>query len=215
MQQINKGSEPTELTEYQRKNPTHRYDDLGDDPEQIRLAIRQACLAEQAYLCAYCCRQVGVKDHDCMNEHILPRQGYPQFSFDFNNIVASCTTKGCCDDAKENQEIAINPLSPRCETEFRFNLSGTVTGLTDDAKQTIDVLRLGDSLQQNQKLVDMRKQAIANFLFTQSTNIDDLIEDDELLTLLIDDLQQVSDGKLQPFAPVISKALQNWVDGNK
>lgn len=129
--------------------------------------------------------------------------------------MASCTTKGCCDDAKENQEIAINPLSPRCETEFRFNLSGTVTGLTDDAKQTIDILRLGDSLQQNQKLVDMRKQAIANFLFTQSTNIDDLIEDDELLTLLIDDLQQVSDGKLQPFAPVISKALQNWVDGNK
>ncbi|ENU26828.1 hypothetical protein [Acinetobacter modestus] len=215
MQQINKGSEPTELTEYKRKNPTHRYDDLGDDPEQIRLAIRQACLAEQAYLCAYCCRQVGVKDHDCMNEHILPRQGYPQFSFAFNNIVASCTTKGCCDDAKENQEIAISPLSPRCKTEFNFNLSGTVTGLTDDAKQTIDVLRLGDSLQQNQKLVDMRKQAIANFLFTQSINIDDLIEDDELLTLLIDDLHQVSDGKLQPFAPVISKALQNWVDGNK
>ena len=215
MQQINKGSEPTKLAEYKRKNPTHRYDDLGDDPEQIRLAIRQACLDEQAYLCAYCCRQVGVKDHDCMNEHILPRHHHPQFSFDFNNIVASCTTKGCCDDAKENQEIAISPLSPRCKTEFNFNLSGTVTGLTDDAKQTIDVLKLGDSLQQNQKLVDMRKQAIANFLFTQSTNIDDLIEDDELLTLLIDDLQQVSDGKLQPFAPVISKALQNWVDGNK
>jgi hypothetical protein len=106
-------------------------------------------------------------------------------------------------------------LSPRCETEFNFNISGTVTGLTNDAKQTIDVLKLGDSLQQNQKLVDMRKQAIANFLFTQSTNIDDLIEDDELLTLLIDDLQQLSDGKLQPFAPVISRALQNWVDGNK
>lgn len=215
MQQINKGAEPTKLAEYKRKNPTHRYDDLGDDPEQIRLAIRQACLAEQAYICAYCCRQVGVKDHDCMNEHILPRQGYPQFSFDFNNIVSSCKTKGCCDDAKENQEIAINPLSLRCETEFNFNISGTVTGLTDDAKQTIDVLRLGDSLQQNQKLVDMRKQAIANFLFTQSINIDDLIEDDELLTLLINDLQQVSDGKLQPFSPVISKALQNWVDGNK
>jgi hypothetical protein len=42
-------------------------------------------------------------------------------------------------------------------------ISGTVTGLTNDAKQTIDVLKLGDSLQQNQKLVDIRKQAIANF----------------------------------------------------
>ena len=131
--------------------------------------------------------------------------------------MASCTTKGGCDDAKENQEIAISPLSPRCETEFQFNLSGTVTGLTNDAKQTIDVLKLGDSLQQNQKLVDIRRQAIINYLLSQSINPNDPVDvvDDELLTVLIDDLQQVSDGKLQPFAPVISKALQNWVDGNK
>jgi hypothetical protein len=32
LQQIIKGTEPTELTEYKRKNPTQRYDDLGDDP---------------------------------------------------------------------------------------------------------------------------------------------------------------------------------------
>ena len=115
----------------------------------------------------------------------------------------------------ENQEIIISPLSLRCETEFKFNISGTITGLTDDAKQTIDVLKLGDSLQQNQKLVDIRKQAIANFLFSQSTTIDDLIEDDELLTLLVEDLQQKTEGKLQPFAPIITKALKNWIDGNK
>lgn len=215
MQLIIKGIEPTELSEYKLKNPTHRYDDLGEDPEKIRPTIRQACLEEQAYLCAYCCRQIGAKDYDCMNEHILPRQRYPQYSFDFNNIVASCTTTGCCDDIKDNNEIAISPLSPRCETEFKFNISGTVIGLTNDAKQTIHVLKLGDNLQQNKKLVDMRRQAIANFLFSQSTDIDDLIEDDELLTLLVDDLKQLPDGKLQPFAPVIGKALQNWVDGNK
>lgn len=215
MQQITKGIEPTKLAEYKRKNPTHRYDDLGEDPEQIRPTIRQACLEEQLYLCAYCCRQIGSKDYDCMNEHILPRQHYPQYSFDFNNVVASCTTKGSCDDAKENKEISISPLSPRCETEFKFNISGTITGLTNDAKQTIDVLKLGDSLQQNQKLVDIRKQAIAYFLFSQNTTTNDLIEDDELLTLLVEDLQQITEGKLQPFAPIISKALKNWIDGNK
>ena len=129
--------------------------------------------------------------------------------------MASCTTKGSCDDAKENKEISISPLSPRCETEFKFNISGTITGLTNDAKQTIDVLKLGDSLQQNQKLVDIRKQAIAYFLFSQSTTTNDLIEDDELLTLLVEDLQQITEGKLQPFAPIISKALKNWIDGNK
>lgn len=63
----------------------------------------------------------------------------------------------------------------------------------------------------------MRRQAITNYLLSQSINPNDPVDvvDDELLTLLIDNLQEVSDGKLQPFAPVICKALQNWVDGNK
>ena len=97
MQQITKGIEPTKLAEYKRKNPTHRYDDLGEDPEQIRLTIRQACLEEQLYLCAYCCRQIGSKDYDCRNEHILPRQHYPQYSFDFNTL----------DPDKLNEQLAL------------------------------------------------------------------------------------------------------------
>ena len=131
--------------------------------------------------------------------------------------MASCTTKGGCDDAKENQEISISPLSPRCETEFKFNISGTVTGLTNDAKQTIDVLKLGDSLQQNKKLVEIRNQAIMNYLFSQGVDPNDPVEvvDDDLLSLLIEDLQQATEGKLQPFAPIITKALKNWIDGNK
>ncbi|MCH7334662.1 hypothetical protein [Acinetobacter modestus] len=217
MQQIIKGNEPTELAEYKRKNPTHRYDDLGEDLEQIRPTIRQACLDEQSYLCAYCCRQIGLKDHDCMNEHILPRQRYPQYSFDFTNIVASCTAKGSCDDVKDNHQITISPISPRCETEFEFNISGTIKGLTDDAKQTIEVLKLGESFQQNKKLVEIRNQAIMNYLVSQGINPNDPVEvlDDDLLSLLIEDLQQVTDGKLQPFAPIITKALKNWIDGNK
>lgn len=215
MRQITKGAEPTKLTDYKRNNPTHRYEDLDDDPEQIRPAIGQACLEEQHYLCAYCCRQIGVKNHDCMNEHILPRQNYPQHSLNFNNIVASCKTKNSCDDIKANQDIKISPLSPRSETEFNFNISGTIVGLTEDAKQTIDILNLGDSVQENKKLVEMRRQAISNFLFNQGTDSNDLIEDEELLALLIYDLKNLSDNKFQPFAPIIIKALQHWINGNK
>lgn len=217
MQQIIKTSGPVKLIEYKRYHPTYRYDDLEDDPEQIRLAIRQHCLEEQSYLCAYCCRAIGAKDRDCMNEHIQPRQKYPQYSLDMNNIIASCTTKGCCDNAKDNDEIAITPLSERCENELKFNLSGTIKAITPDAQQTVQVLKLGDSLQQNQKLVDMRKQAIASFLFTQNIDPNDPIdiEDDELLKLLIEELKDAPHGKLTPFAPVIINALKTWVDGNK
>lgn len=216
LRQITKGAEPVELTAYKRRNPTHRYDDLGNDPQQIRSKIRQACLAEQYYLCAYCCKLIGEKDHDCMNEHVLPRQNYPNKSLDFDNIVASCTAKGSCDDVKDNQEIAITPLSPRCEAEFTFNLSGTVTGLTADAQQTINVLKLGDCLQQNKKLVDSRKQAISNFLLSESIDSNDIsVIDDEYLAMLVESLQQPVDGKLQPFAPIIVKALENWIQGNR
>lgn len=215
LRQITKGTEPVALTTYKRANPTHIYKDLGLDPQGIRLKIRDACLTEQYYLCAYCCKEIGAALHDCMNEHILPRQRYPQYSFDFNNIVASCTAKGSCDDVKDNQEIAITPLSPRCETEIEFNISGTIVGLTNDAIQTIEVLRLGDSLQQNKKLVDLRKQAIENYLIAESVDSNDVtVVDDELLALLIDDLQQIKNGKLQPFAPIIIKALKNWIQGN-
>ncbi len=216
LRQIIKGAEPVELTTYKRTNPSHIYKDLGDDPLQIRQKIQQVCLTEQYYLCAYCCKEIGAALHDCMNEHILPRQHFPQYSFDFNNIVASCTAKGSCDDVKDNQEIALTPLSPRCETEFEFNISGKIVGLTNDAKQTIDVLKLGDSLQQNKKLVEMRQQAINNFLMSQSIDSNDVeVVDDELLTLLVDDLQLPVDGKLQPFAPIIIKALEKWVQGNR
>lgn len=217
MQHIIKTAEPEKLREYKRHHPTHRYDDLKDDPEQIRLAIRQHCLEEQSYLCAYCCRAIGEKDHDCMNEHVKPRHKYPQYSLDMNNIIASCTTKGCCDDAKDNDEIAITPLSERCKNEFKFNLSGTINAVTPDAKETVKVLKLGDSLQQNQKLVDMRRQAISSFLFTQSIDPDEPvdIEDDELLKLLIEELKDAPNGRLTPFAPVIINALKTWIDGNK
>lgn len=223
MQQIIKGSEPEKITAYKTRYPTKIYKDLGandeslgeDDPKVIRQIIGQACLVEQFYLCAYCCKEIGAVEYDCGNEHILPQSIYPEKSLDFDNIVSSCKAKDSCDATKKNQEINISPLSPRCETEFKFNISGTIVGSTDDAKQTIDVLKLGDSVQQNQRLVDIRKQVIANFLFIQGTDIENLIEDDELLTLLIDDLKQLTDGKLQPFAPVISKALQNWIDGNR
>ena len=216
LRQITKGAEPSELGNYKRRHPLNRYQNLGDDPDQIRLAIRRACLTEQFCLCAYCCKSIGQYESDCHNEHILSQRTHSRLSLNFENVVASCSTTDCCGTVKNHQQIAITPLEPRCERDFQFNISGTVQGLTDDAKQTITVLNLGDSLQQNKKLVKMRQQAISNFLLSQSIDGHDVeAVDDELLALLIDDLKQPVNGKLQPFAPIIIKALENWIQGNK
>lgn len=224
MKQIIKGTEPEKITDYKTRYPTKIYKDLGpndaslgdDDPKNIRQIIGQACLVEQFYLCAYCCKEIGVVLHDCGNEHILPQSKYPEKSFDFDNIVSSCKTKESCDPIKKNQEIAITPLDPRCETEFKFNINGAVEALTTDAQQTIDVLNLGDSLVKNTKLVDLRKQAIEIYLNDESIDGKTITtNDNETLTLFIKGLSQPTNGKLEPFAPVIINALKNWIDGNK
>lgn len=56
MRKIIKGSEPTELSQWKRYNPNKRYQNLTKVERQ---AIRQACLEEQYYLCAYCCYSIG------------------------------------------------------------------------------------------------------------------------------------------------------------
>ena len=39
----------------------------------------------------------------------------------------------------------------------------------------------------------------------------DLVEDDDLLNLVIDDLSQPINGKLQAYAPVVVNILKNWL----
>lgn len=100
---------------------------------------------------------------------------------------------------------------PECETELRFRLSGRVEGLTDRARQTIRVLNLGDAEQNNKALIEKRKQLVDSLIWASyGHNPDQLqLEDDaELIRMLIDDLNQSRDGKLEPFAPVLSNILR-------
>lgn len=75
MRKIVKSIEPDALTIWKRQHPQGRYADLSNVE---RLAIRQACLTEQYYLCAYCCKAVGHKPDDCMNEHVEAQDIAPQ-----------------------------------------------------------------------------------------------------------------------------------------
>ncbi len=69
MRKINKraGFEPQNLTDWKLRNPQGSYADLT---HVEREDIRSECLQEQYYLCAYCCKSISGKNHDCMNEHV-------------------------------------------------------------------------------------------------------------------------------------------------
>ena len=202
MRKISKkaGFEPASLSHFKRRNKQGNYSDLTVETRQD---IRLACTIEQFYLCAYCCKQISGSSDDTMNEHVIARKTAPHKSLDYTNIVASCTTANQCDNAHGSQTLPLTPFDVECETDLDFKLSGRVVGLTDDAQKTIDVLNLD-----NRSLTEQRKIFIDTILFTYG---EDAIEDDYLINIMIDELAQLEEGKLEAFVPVVINVLRGWV----
>ncbi|MGP5214129.1 retron system putative HNH endonuclease [Psychrobacter immobilis] len=189
--------EPLSLSQFKRPNKQRNYSHLT--PE-IRQDIRKACTKEQLYLCAYCCKTISGDSRDTMNEHVEARRVAPNRDLDYTNIVASCTTPKQCDDAHGSQTLPLTPFDDECETALEFKISGRVTGLTDDAKETIRVLNLD-----NKSLMEQRRTFINTILFTYG---EDAIEDNDLINIMIDELAQPKKGRLEAFSPVIVNALR-------
>jgi uncharacterized protein (TIGR02646 family) len=206
MRTISKGLEPPNLTAWKRSNPHQCYDQLTSD---IRRAIRQYTLKEQFYLCAYCCQRI--EDHSCHNEHVEAQRLAPKRTLDFTNIVASCSTPHQCGKAHESQPLPLTPLMTECETELQFKISGRVEGLSHQATTTIQVLNLGDHEKNNRALIEKRKQLSNALLWTNSINPGEGLEDEELLEILINELEQPQQGKLESFAPVVINILRSWI----
>lgn len=199
------GFEPQSLTRWKRANPQGNYNDLTKvEREDIRLA----CATEQFYLCAYCCKRISGNGKDCMNEHVLARRIAPNKSLDYANIVASCKTPKQCDDAHGSQALPLTPFVNECETDIRFKLSGRVEGATADATETIRVLHLGND---NKSLVEQRRQFVQALLLGDGIDPDDVIDDSDLIQMVIDDLAQPKNGKLEAFAPIAINVLRQWV----
>lgn len=205
------GFEPELLRQWKRDNPNGNYKGLtGKSGREVRVAIRKVCLEEQFYLCAYCSQSLS-GNRDSMNEHVEARHLAPNRSLDFTNIVASCKTPKQCDDAHGSLALPLTPFMPECESELVFKLSGRVVGTTPRATEAIKVLNLGDTEQNNRSLIEKRRKLVNVLLFTNGVDPDEGLEDNELIDLIIDDISQAVDGKLEAFAPVAVNILKQWV----
>ncbi|MEI7376221.1 TIGR02646 family protein [Dickeya chrysanthemi] len=208
MREITKGTEPASLKAWKRANPTGRYDDLTETERQD---IRDACVKEQLYLCAYCCKPISGDNNDTMNEHVQARKLAPRRSLDFTNIVASCTTPNQCDAAHGSQPFSLTPLMAECETELQFMISGRVEGKTERAQEAIKVLNLGDHETNNKKLIEARKKFIDILLWANGIDPNEGLEDDDLLRAVINDFSSPQNGRLEPYAPVLINILKGWL----
>ena len=205
MRQIRKGDEPVALKHWKRVNSGKSYKDLSSD---LRCEIGNACVKEQSFLCGYCCKRIDVDSSH--NEHLIPQRTDARRTLDFDNIIASCNTNKQCGKAHGSKTLPMTPLMPECETDLKYYISGLVEGLTDNAKNMIDVLNLGDTRKRNRRLVEIRKCIIFSLLFQHGTQPEELqMLDADLIGLLIDEFESPDSGKLEAYSPVIVSVLRD------
>ena len=141
MIEINKTEEPSFWKDYNKKYPREIYNNLdnSDKGKDVRRQLRKHLLEQQKYVCAYCCSSID--ENSTLNEHIYPKESYPQKSMDYNNIVASCNDKKSqnqsCGSKKGNkfdEKLFVSPLEKDCESHFKFYPDGRIEGLDERGK---------------------------------------------------------------------------------
>ncbi len=208
MRRITKGEEPQSLINFKRDFPHLKYEDLKNHSVSVRVDIRDSCLIEQYYLCAYCCNRITVNDSH--NEHIVPQSNVEgqNLTLDYSNIVASCQSSNHCGHKKKEDLISLTPLDINCESDIIYQLNGKMTHRNQNAQSTINVLNLRDK-----GLTRKRKELIDIILFEYVEDLSNLaLEESYYLQLIIDEISQPNDeGKLEAFSPIIVNVLKQFL----
>lgn len=100
MRRIIKDNTPVFWSDFCQSNPRKAYDDLEKSSEgkALRANIRKHMINTQKGVCCYCCKSVD--EEDTHNEHIKPRDSFPQYSMDYNNLLVSCNNPNSCGNKK-------------------------------------------------------------------------------------------------------------------
>lgn len=207
MQKITKKEEPFELSQWKCQNPSGRYNELEGI---IKYAIRSACVSEQFGLCAFCCKRINPKKDSSHNAHLKSRHQFPQYSLEWDNIVASCNTLESCGKYQDKNCPPLSPLMEECESELQFSITGEVAGLTERADSAIGIFNLN-----NPALINSRKWAISCFLYLNEyyPPEEDLSSwDAEILEALMEECMTPDDnGNLAPYAPILKNIAMDMI----
>lgn len=163
MRTIQKGREPSSLTEY-RLVPGANYDDYRDKD-----ALRAALVSEQRGLCCYCLSQIAADGAAMKIEHFRSQRFHPTEQLDYSNLLASCHgndgRKGYpkyCDTAKAEHDLSKNPANPLHNVEacIRYLSNGDIEATDPGFNSELNnVLNLNTPW-----LVDQRKSTLAGFV---------------------------------------------------
>jgi len=88
--------------------------------------LRAVLYGEQHHLCVYCERRIKEANTPPI-EHWRPVRHAPQHALSWENLYLSCPTDGTCDDAKDEQELALPwPTQKPYERAVGFTSGGEI-----------------------------------------------------------------------------------------
>lgn len=102
---------------------------------------------------------------------------------------------------EDNGSQFISPLNPTCETQFNFNLKGEINHASDNAKKTIEVLKLDHVI-----LTEDRRRSIQTFIYGPKG--DNPIGINKTLQAIQDITNRSNSGDYVEFCIAIRYALQ-------
>ncbi len=166
MFKVNKGSEPIEFTEYNRKNQIINWNSYDHG---IKETLRKKLLEEQEESCCPYC-EIKISLEKSQIEHIKPKDKFPQLLNDYENFIACCKNNQRCGAMKSNKwdDLFINPVIENPEEYFKYDIkTGRILPLFDSgnhfnrANITIEILHLNEN-----RIVAMRKKYIHYYLYS-------------------------------------------------
>lgn len=130
-------------------------------------------IEEQHGLCAYCMARINGEWNEKLQkyrteiEHYLPQSSHQARDLDYLNLLGVCNGnagypkhKQHCDKSKAEQIIAVNPLSPDCETNVTFKRNGEIASSSKAIE--IDLIKI---LNLNEQTLVKNRQVVIKHLY--------------------------------------------------
>lgn len=144
MIKINKGNEPLEWTAKCNTPDFTQYESIP--------ALRKALLEEQGFICAYCMRQIPVKDSSenetSKIEHIKSRSDFPDLQLEYDNMLICCPGSidgdSHCDKSKGHQSISFSLFVPQLQQSIAYGskdgtIKSSVPAIDDELNRLLNL----------------------------------------------------------------------------
>ena len=230
MRQIIKSPEPTRFKQWKddfraTKGQDATYDDLVLENDEYR-ALKRSLLQEQGYICCYCERAIGRRADlkDCDIEHFMPRHPDRKAlsssecsicetsQLSYNNLFASCKGElaDCADHCNHKKDNwfdfteCVSPADARIKGAFGFGLNGEIYVINPNVREMAKHLNLTSYI-----LEEQRKAALDAVLEIDFDD-EDLFENKEYVKTVIEDYDNMQDGRFTAFCSMITFCLQKY-----